>query len=181
MTESPKRLYDWDWPLQASGTASLLHLEDAGLSDPDGEARARERDAAELEKLRTSPAVRILVDKFVRAKKGRTPEIPIRCGEAELGDLVVSGIAFGVLNDAVELIYFQRNGGRTSASRATGPRTTLGVEQYLCTCSRDFMPGHYDYVTTARLYRAGLEALARTAQDGRIRPVANLHTLLHRS
>ena len=178
MTE--RRRYEWDVPIIGSGTKTLLHLDEQGgeAERAESEERARARDEADLDGLRHSSAVRALVTPFIRMKKGRTAEIPVRCGTRDVGEMVTSGVAFGIREEAVELILVRRSNEQVHMERATGPRTMLGVEHYICSCN-GFRPGHLDYVTIPRLYRAGLEALARTAKDGRVRPVVNLHSLLH--
>lgn len=166
-------VWEWDVPVVGAQTHAAALEGDAAA----GTRAARRRDRLELDVLRASPGVLEVVRSRTRVKKGRTPEVPVRCGRVAVGDRTVSGVAFGVLDGAAELIRFRRIGSELQPlDRLTGPGTSPGVLTWACSCWGPSLPGASPQVSVLTLYQAALRVLAGGGMASR--PVVNVHHLV---
>lgn len=170
------------------GTQEFGHLLDY--------AETREREDAELDRLRSDPVILAMVSKRVKKSIGRTADIPIMCGTRTEG----RSLAFGVVNGSVELIvilnsYSALNDDKLVQFRLTGEETANVPVQFPCVCDAPSPPPptpggeptparriawmaamakrHGSRRTRLWLYKAALAALA---SDTRRRPFVQLHT-----
>lgn len=176
----------WEWDRGTTKNDPFA----AGDLDLDGFGRlidyseTREREDAELDRLRNDPAVLAMVSKRVKKSIGRTADIPIRCGKSDIR----KSLAFGVIGGSVELVMvFHADSSfadsTTLQCRLTGEETSNVPMQFTCLCDATQGPGGSRLALTAKrlgsrrtrlwLYKAALAALA---SDTRKRPVVQLHT-----
>lgn len=173
--------WEWDRGSINSDPFSKMKDEDLSLGEMWNYGSTREKEDAELDRLREDPAIIAMVAKRTKKSIGRTAEMPIMCGSRE----TERSLAFGIVNGKAELVIVwelsDENGLRSSLQgRLTGEDTSNVPLHFACVCDAGprgslllRMKRQGSRRTRLWLYRAAAKAMVT---DTRKRPSVQLHT-----